>query len=411
MVALLALVLAGCGGSSGKGKNRDGDDAAAPAVPGGNAGAPAYTGPTRGAAGDSFYRPADPLPAGKPGDVLSYRTVPAPAQLASLGATVYQVLYLSTDALGKPAAVSGTIVLPGGVDVSKAPVLSYAAGSHGIGDRCAPSKGIADGSDYGLDEIAAAARHGWVVAATDYQGLGTPGEHTYVVGRAEGHAVIDAARAALRLPGAHPAANAKVAYWGYSQGGGAAAWAGELTATYAPELALVGVAAGGVPADLAEVSKVLEGSQQVGLQFMAAVGFDAAYPELRLDSFLTPAGRTAIDALRAGCLDAIAGLAGKGTADIATINPLSTAVWQKRLAENKLGSAPPSVPLFLYHGTKDVTVAYPQGEALMRAYCAKGATVTWQTFDGDHGAGTAVAPAALDFLTARYANLPTPNTC
>ena len=37
---------------------------------------------------------------------------------------------------------------------------------------------------------------GVVVAATDYEGLGTPGPHPYIVGASEGHSVLDAAVAA-----------------------------------------------------------------------------------------------------------------------------------------------------------------------------------------------------------------------
>jgi hypothetical protein len=402
---LAASLLAGCGSSD------DAKPGPAASVPAGEAGAPAYTGPSQGPAGDAFYTPATPLPAGRPGDVLRYRTVEAKGALAPLKATVYEILYLSTDTAGKPDVVSGTVVVPAGVDLAAAPVLSYAAGTHGIGDACAPSRGIAAGTDYGLPDIAAAAGRGWVVAATDYQGLGTPGLHTYAVGRAEGHAVIDAARAATRLPGDHPAPGAKVAYWGYSQGGGAAAWAGELTAAYAPDLHVVGIAAGGVPANLAEVSRVLDGSAQVGLQFMAAVGLDAAYPDLRLDSYLTPAGRAGVAALRTGCTDATKALAGRRVTDITTKDPLTTAVWQRRLAENSLGTAPPKVPIYLYHGTRDTTVAYAQGEALMRTYCAKKVTVVWKTFDGNHLGGLGAAGGAIDFLTGRFAGQPVTSTC
>jgi hypothetical protein len=370
-----------------------------------------FTATAVGPAGDAFYRPPSPLPTGQPGDLLRYRQVPAAGPLAALGATVDEVLYLSTDALGKPDVVSGTVVLPAGVDLSKAPVLSYAAGTHGIGDQCAPSKAIASGSDYGLPDISAAVGHGWVVTATDYQGLGTPGIHTYVVGRSEGHAVIDAVRAAMRLPGAHPAPGARIAYWGYSQGGGAAAWAGELTASYAPELHVVGEAAGGVPADLVAVSKGLEGSAQVGLELMAAVGFDAAYPDLKLDSFLTPRGKSEIDSLRTGCIGAIAAFAGQRISDITTSDPIDTVAWRHRLAENDLGSTPPAFPIYLYHGTKDTTVAFAQDKALMRTYCAKHVAVVWSPFDGDHGAGSSQSPGALAFLTARFAGTPVTSTC
>jgi hypothetical protein len=58
---------------------------------------------------------------------------------------------------------------------------------------------------------------------TDYQGLGTPGLHTYVNRIAEGNAMLDAGRAATRLLGTSLDPYGPVAFWGHSQGGGAAA--------------------------------------------------------------------------------------------------------------------------------------------------------------------------------------------
>ncbi|MFN8629577.1 MAG: hypothetical protein U0838_04430 [Chloroflexota bacterium] len=43
-----------------------------------------------------------------------------------------------------------------------------------------------------LDQVIA---HGWVLVATDYVGLGTPGPHPYLIGQGEGRSVLDASRA------------------------------------------------------------------------------------------------------------------------------------------------------------------------------------------------------------------------
>ena len=45
--------------------------------------------------------------------------------------------------------------------------------------------------------------HGYVVVATDYEGLGTPGVHAYLVGLSEARAVLDSVRAARNLAAAH----------------------------------------------------------------------------------------------------------------------------------------------------------------------------------------------------------------
>ena len=83
--------------------------------------------------------------------------------------------------------------------------------------------------------------HGYVVVATDYEGLGVPGVHPYLVGVSEAHAVLDSVRAARELPATQ--ATSRFAVWGHSQGGHAALWTGQLQPSYAPDVTLAGVAA------------------------------------------------------------------------------------------------------------------------------------------------------------------------
>ncbi|WP_018505641.1 lipase family protein [Parafrankia discariae] len=364
-------------------------------------------------AGDAFYIPPKVLPAGDPGDILWSRKVPAAGKLKDANFTVYQVLYLSTDTHDQPVAVSGTIVFPPAGSRADMPLLGFATGTHGLGDDCAPSKSLAAGADDWADILELAASHGWAVAATDYEGLGTPGPHTYAVGRAEGHAVLDAARAALRLREGGLSRNAKVGFWGYSQGGGAASWAGELAPGYAPDLNTVGIAAGGVPADLLKVSAGVDGATWAAVEFMAALGFDAAYSELKLDSFVLPAARASLDQLRTACVkQAVLSFAGKHARDVFTTDPLKSTTWQKRLAENSLGSTPPKVPIFLYHGEKDDVVAFGQAESLERTYCAGGADVTWMPIAGaNHDAASYLEAEPVAFLADRFAGNPLASTC
>lgn len=83
-------------------------------------------------------------------------------------------------------------------------------------------------------DLSALLARGFSVVVTDYQGIGTPGGHAYLQPVPESHAVLDAARAAIRLGVTAP--NAPVGIWGYSQGGGAAAAAAEQARSYAPDL-------------------------------------------------------------------------------------------------------------------------------------------------------------------------------
>jgi hypothetical protein len=362
-----------------------------------------------GPAGDAFYTPPSPLPVGRPGDVIRDRPVTVPT---SLGARGYLVMYLSRTATGSVDAVTGTILVPLGRVPRSVPIVGVGPGTQGLGDQCATSKSLARGllyGDYYLDNLLG---HGWAVAVTDYEGLGTPGDHTYAVGRSEGRALIDVVRAAQRLPASGLSTSAKVGFYGYSQGGGAAAWAAQLQPAYAPDLKLIGAAAGGIPADLYVVARSLDGSVAAALLGYAAIGLNAAYPDLKLDSYLTPYGQKVIAALRTSCTDTgLAPYAFVHLSQLVTKDPLATAVWQRRLTENSLGRQAPGVPVFLWHGVADEVLPFTQADALHRAWCQLGAAVTWRPLLAEHVTGAIGSVDAIAFLATRFAGdaLPPPD--
>ena len=215
----------------------------------------------RAAGAEGFYDPPSPLPEGRPGDVI--RAEPMDAYLVPglrLRARAWRVLYRSTSATGEPTAVSGTVLIPRGRSRSARPLIGYAIGTHGIGDAAAPSRLLSRGLEWEAGLMAMALARGWAVAITDYQGLGTPGDHTYMVGRALGPNVLDSMRAARSLdpealPGDGPAA-----IIGYSEGGAAAAWAAQLQPTYAPDVPLAGVVAGAAAANVEVAGPSLDGT-------------------------------------------------------------------------------------------------------------------------------------------------------
>ncbi|UDY35077.1 lipase family protein [Dermatobacter hominis] len=372
-----------------------------------------------------FSDPPADLSVERPGQVIRSRpwtySTDATTQAGVPGIRATQVLYRSTDALGAPIAVSGTVLVPERpwTGPGPRPLVSYAVGTHGVSDDCAPSKLMAQGLEYESGTIQRLLDLGWAVAVTDMEGLGTPGLHTYVVGRSEGHAVLDMARAALALPATGVPPDAPVGIMGYSQGGGSAAWAAELAPTYAPELHLVGVAAGGTVADPLAIARADEGTPWIGLVLLTALGFDAAYPELDLDSYLNETGRAMAEDGRRFCIMSLAGIAtlvdaaGTSTGDYVTdVNPLDTPAWQQRLRENTLGGAAPSVPVLMQHGYWDGTVPYPQAEQLRATWCAAGADVTWRTLFGEHVLGFVLAAEpAVAFLADRFAGRPAPDGC
>jgi len=185
-----------------------------------------------------------------PGDVV--QAEPTTIHLDPLGllpvpVNAWHLQYRSTSALGTPNVVSGTLLVPFLPYGGPRPIIGYAPGTHGMGDQCAASRKLADGQEIELLVIGQFLLRGWAVAVTDYEGLGTPGDHTYAVGVSEGHAVLDVARAASRVSGDGLTPDAPVVIYGYSQGGQAAGWAAQQAASYAPDLPVKGVAAGGCP--------------------------------------------------------------------------------------------------------------------------------------------------------------------
>ncbi|MGW6267682.1 MULTISPECIES: lipase family protein [unclassified Streptomyces] len=329
----------------------------------------------------------------------------------------WKITYRSTSADGGRNAVSGTVIVPDDGRTGPRPLITYAVGTVGLGDKCAPSAGFPGGTTAEAPLVNAALVRGYAVVVTDYEGLGTPGDHTYMVAKAQGSAVLDAARAAQRLPEAAKygvSAGAPVGIMGYSQGGGASAKAAEMAAAYAPELKVKGTASGGVPADLTKVAASLEGGDSAGYLLMSAIGQNAAQPSLALGKYLNKEGRKLAAVVRNECVGTVleAGR-GKQIEDVTTSNPLDRPNWKKAIAKQLIGTKRPSAPVFLYHGDADETIPYAVGQKLRADWCAKGNAVEWKSFPGQSHVGTAIQGngPALEWLGRRFAGEPTSGNC
>ncbi|MGH3860016.1 lipase family protein [Actinokineospora sp.] len=369
---------------------------------------------------DPFYTAPDPLPAGAPGDVIRSRKVdwhPEPFRILPAPVRAYQVLHRSTSATGTPNAVSATVLVPptAWTGTGPRPLIAYAMGTQGMADECAPSYHLRAGTEVEIAFLAQALFKGWAVAVTDYEGLGTPGTHTYAVGQSEGRALLDTARAATRLPEAQLSPNAPIGAFGYSQGGQAAAWAGELQATYAPELNLVGIAEGGVPSDLNEVAAFNNGGPGSGLVVAAAIGYSTAYPELPFAEHLNQRGKDVTEKVRNSCVAQLALAAPFTRLNELTTTPdlINHPAWQARLVENKLGTVRPAAPVYLYHGTVDELIPYAGAKKLRDRYCAVGADLQWTAIPlaGHIVAISVWGTNALNWLGDRFGGKATQSSC
>ena len=302
----------------------------------------------------SFYRPPSPLPSAPAGTVIRSQALPLDRTLPA-GTRAYRVLYHSTSSTGGDLAESGVVVVPGGTPpVGGFPIVSWAHGTTGVASGCAPS---VTGTST-LPDLAALVRSGDIVTATDYRGLGAPGQHPYLVGTSEAEDVLDAARAARSLVGR--TASDQVAVLGFSQGGQAALFAGELAPRYAPDLSLAGVAA------VAPVTSVLElaptgdappPSGQSAFTAMVLYAWAKHYRTFGLQRVLTRAGLADLPAVSSSCVDAVASLY-DAVAPARFFQPGWQAVPAVVAANraNVPGDSPTSAPILVVQGTADEVV-------------------------------------------------------
>nr|WP_237164684.1 lipase family protein [Mycobacteroides salmoniphilum] len=345
-----------------------------------------------------FYTPPDPLPYGAPGAVIRsepMRLVYEPSgQLGSWVATGTRIMYRSTDARGKPNAVTGTYFEPDNPwrGQGPRPLLSFAVGTLGQGDQCAPSRlfgqsiHFSSGLDImlGYEElfVATMVARGFAVVVTDYEGLGTPGVHTYMNRLAQAHAVLDAARVAKTLPGTSLSPDGPVALWGYSQGGGASAAAVELAPQYAPELNIVGAYAGAPPANVAETLSYVDGSVLVGALGYIVNGTIAAYPEAAqaIRENLTVAGQDLVDRTKDQCAVETALTFGFHHLSSYVTDPEAMSRALTPLLDiQRIGRLRPNAPVFIQSNRFDPLVPWTGANQLGRDWCDKGADVQFWT--------------------------------
>lgn len=144
-----------------------------------------------------FYKWKKLDPAIQPGTLLRYRPMPL---LMFYRAKAWRILYMTRDYAARPIVSSGMVVLSG--YANKSPELrdtvAWAHPTPGIARKCAPSlRQSPTESIPGFNELITA---GYIIAATDYPGLGTRDPIGYLVGAGQGQAAIDSIRAAKQIP-------------------------------------------------------------------------------------------------------------------------------------------------------------------------------------------------------------------
>lgn len=360
--------------------------------------APRPYGPSPTATADpAFYdvTTLDPaaIAGAEPGDVLRSEPVETTGPLA--GTAGWRILYRSTIAEDSPAVVSGMVLAPTGPPPPEGrPVAAWAHGTTGIADRCAPS---ATGNLF-YDDYGAQARRlldqGFVVSATDYHGLGTPGVHSYHVSDELALATIDSVAAAHRLDEVGPLSSSWVVI-GHSEGGLAA-----LTTDQRSEGALAGLVYRGAvvaapSARLGSLTSVMfgvpEGRGYGALLLEAAAELD---PTLDPAVALHPAAAAREPLLTHGCWEE----AVPGFDDLDESQMLASSAVAVRLGEvldtcctSDAGAA--VGPLLVVHGEDDEALPPALSADLVDGLCSAGVAVQYRTYPGASHDGVLAASA------------------
>jgi acetyl esterase/lipase len=359
-----------------------------------------------------FYSASAVELTGKPGTLIRHEPMEDPPA----GADAYRVLYRSTGLRGEPIAVSGVVIVPKNPPPGPRPIIAWAHPTSGIVPKCAPSLAVFGFRQIqGLREMIA---EGYVVASTDYPGLGTAGPHPYLVGTSEGRAVLDSVRAARMLVG--EGAGNRAALWGHSQGGQAVLYAGILARTYAPDIDLVGAAAAAPATDLAALMKDdLSTAGGDNLLAMTLWSWSRVF-NAPLNGVVDSGTVPIINALAEDCLESIVDILPRAAIgrefkgrfpDIDGL--IAREPWRTLLAENTAGALPPAIPVLLAQGLKDDTVSPSVTAAYMKELCAKGSHVDMVTIANTGHAFIArdAATAAIGWIGNRFAGQAAPNSC
>jgi hypothetical protein len=357
---------------------------------------------------DPFYREPGDLAARRAGEVLEVRPVEVRALRRVIRADAWQVRFRSTDTRGNPLSAVTTVLVPKGADAGAGrPLLSYQCAIDSLSALDDPSYTLRHGDQVELALISLALRRGWVVATTDYNGP----RHAFAAGHLAARLVLDGIRAVVALGPAGIDAATPVGLWGYSGGAYATLCAAEHHHRDAPELNLVGVAAGGLTVDPTTSTRTFEeaydGSILSGIPLGGVIGVSREHPEVDLNGGLNDQGRALVEAatdLR--LVQLLLTFPFLHWADYLTVpDVLDLPGLRSAFEANRFGLAAPAAPLYVYHGVLEQNLRIEEADGFVEAYRRMGVDVTYRRIRfGEHLLTAALgAPGALRFLSERFA--------
>lgn len=343
------------------------------------------------------------------------------------GAEAYRILYLSQSPLDELEVVSGLIIVPtGSVPTAGFPVIAHGHGTTGMADQCAPSQRILT-----VWDLVAWVGHGYVVTATDYAGLGTPGLHPYGVGESAARSLLDSGRAARNFCDESrniefPADN-RLFLEGHSQGGHSALFAHQVWPGYAPELNVLGTVVFAPGAELrllAQQTAVNTWSARIAPLSLAMLAYSQYYgAPATLDPWLQqPFAAELPNRAENQCLVGLAGWFGFNPELVFQPDLLAAIVaedwdalqpWTTYIDLNTPGNYSSDVPVLIQQGELDALIPPEVSQQLTERLCQNDTPTQLNRFAG-LGHSTIVWQSrfdALAWMAARLDGEPMADSC
>lgn len=341
-----------------------------------------------------------------PGTVVSAAPLDRRLWIPETTARAFVLKYVTTDPFGRRAHSTGTMFIPHGKAPADGwPVISWAHGTSGLGDSCAPSKVGPTLPERDRAYLGTWMKQGYAVVASDYVGLGTPGLMPYLDGETTAHSIVDMVKAGRSYAGRHLPVHQRLARkWvtiGQSQGGGAAiAAARHATRFGGRSLDYRGAVGTGTPAYIELLLTPLapgfppfalsSGLTEYVSYIFASLRY--VHPELGIDGILTATGRKYLKLAETLCSAEFSKrLEGVELGDYFT-KPVLTLPGFLSTLRSYMGMPEDGFdkPFFMGHGQSDTDVPYITTAAYAAVLKHNDEPVTFRTYPTDHS-GTMAA--------------------
>ena len=373
------------------------------------------------------------------------------------GADAWRIAYISSDLFDRPTISTGLVIAPKGKPPKGGrPIVAWSHGTTGTAQNCGPSQvldpaqdlnqyfliGGTSWTDFGLPAATEFIKQGYVLVATDYQGLGGGGgKHHYGIAATNGRDLINSARAvgSMGLSGS----SKKVAFYGWSQGGGSVVAAASSTAyiqqknTAFDGMDVVGAVSmapdalsGMIPKDALTDPAIASKTWQDMITIFADNIFnfshfamnvwamDGTFPGIKMTDVFTADGAKTINAIQATkCMhpgaDTYVFNVGSTYKQMFAPQPTNLQAFMKAIVDGSTPSDKPVAPMLVFWGDKDTVMPPIQSEIYQKQKCAIGGNVQRIHLPGaSHFTTPGMAqPIFTQWIKDRFDGKPLPNGC